>query len=208
MSDNGDNSDKKKQLTNEEIYNLSRTPDFMKSVLEKEIERIRSVYKVDDLRKRMEERLPVNYWDGSQDLAFNLMHNLCVEIEKLPASTQQTRLISFAVFVRDEISSEIARLERMFAEQSLEIRYLKWRWDSRIMPADQIHSDIGTWISVNVPPKVINEYYLALFHNARVEKVLFIKSGELSKWVMPYTHQDVSNLVTHYMQVPEGWVSL
>jgi hypothetical protein len=96
----------------------------------------------------------------------------------------------------------------MFAEQSLEIRYLKWRWDSRIMPADQIHSDIGTWISVNVPPKVINEYYLALFHNARVEKVLFIKSGELSKWVMPYTHQDVSNLVTHYMQVPEGWVSL
>lgn len=201
MSDNGDN---KNLRSNEEIFNLSRTPDFMKSVLDKEIESIRSVYKV-DLRKRLEERLPMNYWDGSQDLAFNLLHNLCVEIEKLPASAQQTKLISFAVFVKDEISREIKRLEQLVAEQGQNIKYMNWRWDTRITPADELKSGIGTWISVNVLPKVINEYYLATFANGRVEKVIYVKSGELTKWVMPYTHQDVSDMVTHYMPVPEGW---
>ncbi len=57
-------------------------------------------------------------------------------------------------------------------------------------------------------PKVINEYYLATFANGRVEKVLFVmKTGAGPRWIMPYIHQDVSDMVTHYMPVPEGWVS-
>ncbi len=211
MNENkGDNSDYgtiKNQLSNKEIFDLYSNPDFMNSILNEEIARIRKVYMV-DLRKKMEEHVPMNYWDGSQDLAFNLLHNLCVEIEKLPASAQQTKLISFAVFVKDEISSEIKRLEQLVAEQGQNIKYLNWRWDTRITPADELKSDIGTWISVNVTPKVINEYYLATFANGRVEKVLFVmKTGAGPRWIMPYIHQDVSDMVTHYMPVPEGWVS-
>lgn len=209
MSNNSDNcnnrdyKDKKRQLSNDEIKALSLNQDFMNSILSQDIAIIRNIYQ-EDLRKRTEEHiLPINYWDGSQDLAFNLLHNLCVEIEKLPASTQQTKLISFAVFVKDEISSEIKRLERMVAEQAQEIKYANWRWDTKITPADELHSDIGTWISVNDPPAVINEYYLATFANGRVEKVLYVKNSDGPRWIMPYTHQNVSDLVTHYMPVPE-----